>query len=183
MERRNLRTEIRTDSPTKVFGYAAAFDSPTTIRDCTGRTFQETIVKGAFTRSLQEQPDVRLLRDHNPSLLFARTKAGTLRVGEDDYGLWFEADLPDTPEARSLVESVKRGDLDGCSFGFNVVKDAWTEGPHRRLEDVTLYEVSITAFPAYEQGTSVDLRSVQLTTKAPVKKMRARLRIREAEGR
>lgn len=187
MEHRALQVEFKQDKGNSVFGYAASFDTPTMIRDAAGRSFREIVSRNAFNRTLAEQPDVRLLRDHNPSLLLGRTKAGTLEVGVDDKGLWFCAKLPDTPEAQSLRAAIERKDLDACSFGFNVIKDRWAtdqEMPTRYLEDVTLYEVSIVAFPAYEQGTSVDLRSVQLTTsKTPVRKLRAMLKIREAKHR
>lgn len=149
-----------------VRGYAASFGTPTVIRDAVGREFREVISPDAFNRTLQERPDIRLLRDHEPALLLGRTKAGTLAVGVDDTGLWFECQLPDSQAGRDVAEAIKRGDLDSCSFGFRVLEDSWgLEGdtPTRELRDVELYEVSIVAFPAYEAGTSVDLRSISLS--------------------
>ena len=79
--------------------------------------FRERIMPGAFADVLDD--DVRLLVDHEPPPL-ARTKAGTLRLREDERGLAFEADLPETTAARDLRESVARGDVDGASFRFVV---------------------------------------------------------------
>ncbi len=170
MERRASQQAPKSEART-VRGYAASFGTPTTIKDMTGRAFQEVLAPTAFERTLKEQPDIRLLRDHNPSAIMGRTKSGTLKVGTDAYGLWYECQLPDTQEGRDMMESIRRGDLDSCSFGFTVKEDAWTDGaemPTRELRDVTLYEVSIVAFPAYEVGTTVDLRGVNLT---PTKKV------------
>ena len=48
----------------------------------------------------------------------------------------------------------------GCSFGFLPVRDTWSEGakPVRELRDVDLFEITITANPAYD-ATSVQVRS------------------------
>src|SRR4051812_25923117 len=116
----NNKPTIPPGKPTTIFGYAARFNNPTTIRDVRGGEFRETIHPDAFTRSLVEQPDVRMLRDHNPSVLLGRTRAGTLRIGTDAEGLWYECSLPDTTDGRDLAESIRRGDIDACSFGFTV---------------------------------------------------------------
>jgi HK97 family phage prohead protease len=185
METRSNQQVIRTDKPRTIAGYAATFGPAALIRDVRGNAFNEVIHPDAFTRSLVEQPDIRFLRDHNPQSILGRTKSGTLRVGVDNVGLWYECELPDTSEARDLVESIRRGDVDSCSFGFTTVEDEWTPGdiPTRQLRDLTLYECSIVAFPAYENGTTVDLRSMQLGVAAPIGRtrlMRAKIRLRNA---
>lgn len=143
----------------KLVGYAARFDSPTVI----GNKFREVIKRGAFRNTL-EKNDVRALYDHNTSLVLGRVKSGTLQLNEDDIGLRFEIDLPDTQTARDLAESVKRGDIDGCSFGFYIISenrvDTPGEMPTRELLEVDLFEISITPFPAYE-STTVSYRSEQ----------------------
>src|SRR5438105_1066478 len=107
MERRatskaSLKT---TDKPNKIGGYAASYGTPTVIRDGMGREFTETLTQGCFDRSLKERPDVRLFRDHDPARLLGRVQAGTLKVWSDEYGLAFEAELPDTEEGRAVAES------------------------------------------------------------------------------
>jgi hypothetical protein len=134
-------------------GYAATFDNQTQIGD-----FREVIRAGAFRKSLSSNRDILLLADHDPAKVLARTGADNLVLSEDTRGLRFEASLPDTTAARdawTLVESRTAG---GCSFGFRVVQERWTEDL-RELLEVDLIECSVvSAFPAYT-GTSVAARS------------------------
>src|ERR1019366_2580376 len=129
METRTVssRPQTKPQKPNTIFGYAARFNTPTIIQGA-GRQFLETISPHAFTRTLQEQPDIRMLRDHDPAAILGRTKAGTLTVGTDAEGLFYECQLPDTTDGHNLAESIRRGDIDACSFGFTVSKDAWLDG-------------------------------------------------------
>ncbi len=110
-------------------------------------------------------PDVRCLFNHNPDAVLGRTKAGTLRLSEDRTGLYFDCDLPDTQAGRDVRESVTRGDVDQCSFGFVVQGQNWREEKDggggtqaiRELTDVDLFDVSPVTYPAYPQ-TSVSAR-------------------------
>ena len=141
----------------KLTGYIAKFDSPTNIGD-----FTEVIRRGAFTASLASGADILALADHDTSRVLGRTRSGTLALSEDDTGLAFSLELPDTQAGRDLAALAQRGDLGGCSFAFNVPKggDHWT-GNTRELRNVTLDEVSIVqSRPAYG-ATEVHLRSLQ----------------------
>jgi HK97 family phage prohead protease len=141
-------------------GYAAKFNE-----EYDNGWFIETIKPGAFTRAVKEKQDVRGLMNHDANLVLGRTKSGTLSLNQDATGLYFECDLPDTQTARDLYELVKRGDIDGCSFGFQVMKQSWREEKdaggkmiqYREIEDVDLFDVGPVTFPAYPQ-TSVDAR-------------------------
>jgi HK97 family phage prohead protease len=135
-------------------GYAAVFDSPTLIG-----SFSEVVKKGAFTRSLssQEAPKITAIYEHNPEHLLGRLGSNTLRLWEDDKGLRFELDLPSTTLGNDVAELVKRGDLAGCSFGFIVRSENWTDTT-REILDVDLFEITITSQPAYD-ATSVDIRA------------------------
>jgi hypothetical protein len=139
-----------------LFGYAARFGEPTTIGG-----FSEVIQPGAFTRTLAgpAAASVRAVYEHDDAALLGRVGAGTLRLFEDGEGLAFELDLPDTTLGRDLSELVKRGDVSGCSFGFVPVRESWA-GEVRQLHDVDLYEVTITATPAYPT-TTVSIRNKQ----------------------
>jgi uncharacterized protein len=123
--------------------------------------FIEVVAPGSVTASLRDNPDVLCLRDHNPSILLARTKSKTLTLTEDAQGLTFRCELPDTSQAADLVASIERGDLDGVSFGFKTVEDKWTNDGEtlvRTLLKINLYEISPCSFPAYGD-TSVSTRS------------------------
>ena len=155
MERRFFPIEIRAEegemTPT-LSGYAAVFDQPSVL--LFGQ-FREQISRGAFQNSLGA--DVRALWNHDTNLPLGRTKAGTLRIEEDAHGLRVEIIPPNTTAGRDALESIRRGDVDQMSFGFDVVEDEWDQLDDgqlmRTLRKVRLYEVSPVVFPAYPQTT------------------------------
>lgn len=149
-----VRIEQRADDDgarLRLSGYAAVFDQETDI----GGTFREVIRPGAFARAIAEGQDVVLLFNHDPSTVMARTTSGTLRLREDETGLWFEADLdPRDADAQRVVAKVQRGDVHQGSFAFNVRRETWDQSanpPLRELLDVDLYDVSPVTFPAYAE--------------------------------
>ncbi|PEC81603.1 HK97 family phage prohead protease [Bacillus cereus] len=116
------------------------------------RRFKEQFKRGAFTDSLT-QDDQLALWSHDYSQVLGRTKNGTLRLFEDEIGLRFELDLADTTLGDDTYKTIKRGDVDGVSFGFQMVKEEWDESdPDNVVRSVTkakLVEISPVAFPAY----------------------------------
>lgn len=159
LEKRTLSKapEIRADDKgKKIGGYAAVFNSQADIGDY----FREIIAPGAFAKTLLG--DVRALIDHDSGRVIGRTTAKTLRLVEDNVGLAVEIDLPDTNDGRDLATLIERGDISGMSFGFIVTKQTWDETgdvPVRTIQEVELQEVSVVAFPAYDD-TSIAMRSL-----------------------
>ena len=162
-EKRTLATtamplEVRElpDGQVGLAGYAAVFNSPSLDMG-----FIERIAPGAFKRSLAMDGDVRLLVEHD-GVAIGRTKSGTLSVFEDERGLRIDARVdPANPKVAEVVSAIRRGDLDGMSFGFRTIKDSWNETRTERvLEELQLFEVSLVSFPAYPQ-TAVAARSEQ----------------------
>ena len=154
-----LRVARADDGPTRIEGYAAKFD--TLSEELFG--FREKIAPGAFAESLARPDDVRALINHDPNLILGRNTAGTLDLSEDDKGLKFGLDLPDTSAARDLAESIDRGDISQCSFGFVTREESWEftddgEPDIRTLMAVDLFDISTATFPAYTD-TAVALRS------------------------
>ena len=149
-ERRSAQLEIRANpEQRRLKGYVATFGTEADLG-----SFVEAIAPGAFSRSLSR--DVLGLVDHDYSKVLGRSKAGTLRLNEDDKGLAFELDLPNTTLATDLLENVRVGNVGGMSFAFETIKEQW-RGKHRLLRDVLLHEVSVVqSFPAYE-GTVVSI--------------------------
>ncbi|MFD2704077.1 HK97 family phage prohead protease [Salibacterium lacus] len=153
------RVETREeDGKNIVAGYAAEFEKMSV--PIFG--FREKIKRGAFSKSLSDNT-VKALWNHNTDMVLGSTKTGTLRLNEDERGLAFELDMPDTSWGRDAFSSIKRGDVDGVSFGFRVIQDEWDHSDPdeaiRTLVEVQLHEISPTGFPAYPQ-TSVSARSV-----------------------
>ena len=144
-----------------ITGYAAVFNSLS--EDLGG--FREIVLPGAFDRCLRGGPDVRCLFNHDANIVLGRTKSGTLRLSADSNGLKFDCDVPDTQAGRDVRESIRRGDIDQCSFGFVVNGQNWREekdatgNPQtvRELSDVELFDVSPVTYAAYPQ-TSVSAR-------------------------
>ena len=152
--------ELRADSDSgRISGYAAVFNTPSS--DLGG--FTEVVKPGAFSRCLQSQPDVCCFLNHDPNLILGRTRSKTLNVSEDRTGLFFGCSLSNSSTARDLLESVKRGDIQGASFGF-VCKpggDAWPKPDRRELLDVDVFDCGPVSMPAYS-ATSVSARSTAL---------------------
>lgn len=143
-------------------GHAAVFEKLTQPMGWIEK-FREKIARGAFANSIKND-DVRALWSHNIDYVLGRTSNNTLTLREDDKGLAFDLDLPDTQWGRDAYTLIKRGDVTGMSFGFSVKADEWVKGeegkPHiRTLKEIKLYEISPTAFPAYEQ-TDVSARDI-----------------------
>lgn len=155
-----FRAEKRDDGVTTLSGYAAVFD---TLSDDLGG-FREKIAPKAFANALGKS-DVRALFNHNPDMVLGRLAAGTLRLKEDDRGLWMEVDLPDTQIARDLAVSVNRGDISQQSFAFYIKTDQWEEDRDKKtmtrtiVEVDELFDVSPVTYPAYPD-TDVAQRSL-----------------------
>jgi HK97 family phage prohead protease len=142
-----------------ISGFAVRFNDETVIAS----EFRERIAPGAFTRTLKEKPDVVMLLDHDSGRVLGRVSAGTLSLREDRAGLYFSLQVdPTTPEGQTALGTVGRQDVKGCSFGFRVRAEEWDDGgdrlPLRTITDVDIFELTLTAFPAYE-STSASLRS------------------------
>lgn len=191
MERETLR-QIRSieskfntrddDGALHIEGYFAVFNSVYQIWD----DMSESVAPGAFTDTLGG--DVRALIDHETRLVLGRNTAGTLQLREDSHGLWGDILInPDDQDAMNLYARVQRGDVNQCSFGFDILEeetDFRDDGSvHWTIKKVKLYEVSVCTFPAYSE-TSVQARKEDLeaikTRKAEA--YRAELRARLTEG-
>ena len=158
-----------------VFGYAAKFNAMSNNLGSESCQFFEIIQPGTFDSVLND--DVRALFNHESELILARSKAGkgTLKIGVDSIGLWYEFEAPDTQAGRDLLVSLKRGDIDQSSFSFTVAKDGQSfveqqdgDGPTILTRTITkvsrLYDVSPVTYPAYED-TEVDSRSIEAIKK------------------
>lgn len=142
-------------------GYFAVFNSDYNIAP----GMSESIAPGAFTEALGG--DIRALVNHDTTLVLGRNKAGTLELREDSHGLWGSVQInPNDQAAVDLYERVKRGDVDGCSIGFDIAEektDFLENGDvHFTIVKIApLYEVSACTFPAYQE-TNVTARTAQV---------------------
>ena len=151
--------QTRNDSDTDLYleGRFVVYNSDYQVWD--GAT--ESIAPGAFRNSIHD--DVRALYNHNDDIVLGRTSAGTFSLEDREDGLWgrIKINRNDT-DAMNAYERVQRGDISGCSFGFNI-KSEETENRadgtvHWTITEVDpLFECSVCTFPAY-QATHVSAR-------------------------
>lgn len=155
----DLKTRAEEDEMI-IEGYFAVYNTETELWP---GAFEE-IAPGAFDNTLSN--DIRALINHDTSLVLGRNKAGTLELKTDSRGLWGRIKInPNDTDAVNLYERVKRGDVDQCSFGFNIISeetDYRNDGTVKwTIKEVDLHEVSIVTFPAYEE-TGVQARHKQV---------------------
>ncbi|GEK30320.1 peptidase U35 [Kurthia zopfii] len=158
----NLNTRDGGEGESVIGGYAAVFNSPTEIG---GGCFTEEIAPGAFSRAIAENSDIRALFNHDWNNVLGRTKSGTLQLSEDERGLKFEVTLPNTSLGRDLKESMQRGDINECSFGFIPTEEHWdynVEPAKRMILEVDLFEISVVSIPAYEDTEASVIRSKEV---------------------
>lgn len=169
METRDTKREIRavaTNFETReennipvIEGYFSVFNEDYVIAD----GLSESIAPTAFDNTLGN--DIRALTNHDTTLVLGRTTNNTLSLRTDSHGLWGKITLnPKDSDAMNLMERVKRGDVNQCSFGFEIVDEESEvrsdNSVHWTIKDVNLFEVSVCTIPAYT-GTSVSVRTAQ----------------------
>jgi HK97 family phage prohead protease len=164
MERRSANLggcELRSldDGVLRVGGYASITERAYPIAD-----FEETIARGALKRTLSEDPDTILLGNHMGYPL-ARTRSGTLALGEDPRGFRWDADLePTDPDVQQIEPKMRRGDLSGSSFAFLATSQEWNENyTQRRITSLSVHkgDVSIVNFGANDAAFSTLSRSAE----------------------
>ena len=159
---RQLRTaessfETREDGDDLIIeGYFAVYNSNYDIAD----GMSESIAPGAFSETLGN--DIRALTNHDTSLVLGRNRAGTLELKDDSHGLWGRIKInPNDQDALNTYERVKRGDVNQCSIGFNILSEETERrgdgSIHWTITKVDLWEVSVCTFPAYEE-TNISAR-------------------------
>lgn len=159
---RPLRADFQTreaDDGMHIRGYFAVFDGTYEI----GPGMSESIDRHAFDKTLGG--DIRMLINHDTTLVAGRTKAHTLELGIDERGLWADALVnPKDQDIMNAYARVERGDVDQASFGFDIVSeetDFRDDGSiHWKITEVVLHEVSVCTFPAYKD-TNVTVREEQ----------------------
>ena len=162
---RSTHTEFNTRDDSgnlSIEGYFAVFDSIYEIAP----GMSESVAPGAFDKTLSG--DIRALINHDTTLVLGRPKANTLQLKTDAHGLWGHIDInPNDTDAMNLYNRVQRGDVDQCSFGFNIL-DEETEyrengDIHWTIKEVELFEVSPCTFPADEE-TNIAAREKEKET-------------------
>jgi HK97 family phage prohead protease len=152
-ERRTFDVKAETradeqDGKKYIEGHAALFNEETWIGD-----FREYIATDAFSDVLDN--DVRVLFNHDPSQILARTTNKTAEIKQDSKGLHFRFEVPNTTLGNDLYELVNSGIINQSSFGFTIKDEKWEKDAEGTIREIIkigrLYDVSPVSFPAYEQ--------------------------------
>ena len=153
------------DGKMTVKGYALRFGS---VYDM--GWFTEEIDRRALDGA--DMSDVRILFNHDPNQILGRTQSGTARVGVDNVGMWYEVDLPDSPNGHNARAAIERGDVSQSSWGFSLLRndvgksigDEWEvkgSKKHRRITAIdTVFDASPVVYPA-NPDTSIAKRSLE----------------------
>ena len=159
----NMKTRETDQGNPVISGLFVVYDSPYQV--CEGGT--ESIAPGALKNALNG--DIRALYNHNPDIVLGRTSNGTLSLEDTPSGLYGEIEVnKEDSDAMNAYARIKRGDISGASFGFDIVKEERIVNDdgsvHWRIEEIEpLYEVSPCVFPAYE-ATWIIARGQEIET-------------------
>lgn len=159
LEYRGVASDFRAaDDELKISGYFIVFNDEAELWP----GVYERVAPEALNSTLDN--DIRCLFNHDTATVLGRNKSSTLKLVKDDKGLYGEVLINEKDtDAMNVYERVKRGDIDQCSFGFNIRQESYRydeekDSVHYTLEDIDLHEVSIVTFPAYP-NTAVSARA------------------------
>ena len=159
-------------------GYAAVFNKPSkVIHDQFARStrgYRETILPGAFQRSLGTGKRITFVVDHDERQMVSSAPSGALRLSEDSKGLHLESPWPRTPYTDSVRALNDAGERLGMSILFGTTprheQQAWSaDGSVRTVSEAVLKHTTVLATmePAYD-GTVATFRALADLTEADV---------------
>lgn len=161
----NSKLETRSegeDGKLIVDGYALQWDK---LSEPIGHyySFREMFKRGSFQEYLSDSSkDTKALIEHNMINVVGRSMYNTLTLTEDEIGLKIRAELPNNTKGNDLYESIRRGDIDGISVGFDPDLIEWDErdedNPIRIIKRADLPEISFTSWALYK-SSSVNARN------------------------
>lgn len=159
-------------------GYAAVFGKPSkVIHDQFARSargYRETILAGAFARSLGMAGRKTFVIDHDERQMVSSAPTGALRLSEDSKGLHVESPWPRTAYTDNVRALHDAGERLGMSLLFGTTpkheQQAWSpDYSHRTVSEGAVKHVSVLATmePAYD-GTVASFRALAELTEAAV---------------
>lgn len=158
-----LRADTDTGDSIGFKGEAIVFNTPAWIGSKRWG-FWEQIAPEAVVETIAND-DIRMLKNHNPDLLLARTTNDTLRLDAQDNALAVDADMAPTTYARDLAILLERQDLTQMSFAFEDIEWTYTEAedgnPLYTLTKIRMFDVAPVTYPAYED-TTAGLRGIDV---------------------
>lgn len=149
--------EIRSleDNSRHISGKAISFET-----ESNDIGFVEILHRGCITQDLIDNSNIVFLYNHDYNQVIGRSNKGegTLNLELRDDGVYFDLDVPNTTMGNDLLENIRLGNINQCSFGFRYanepdayvdkkVDDTWYRDVYKIGE---LFDVSAVTFPAYD---------------------------------
>lgn len=156
-----MKIEVRADGVVHIEGYVNAVGRDSRpIVTAEGRCV-EMIEPGTFRQELNRGKNVNLLLNHEKDKVYASTEKRSLKLTEDNIGLYAVVETNDPV----IAAKARNKELRGWSFGMYVNKSSMETRenniPRRHISGLTLEEVSLIDMrktPCYA-GTSVECRA------------------------
>lgn len=166
LEKRSFELRVQNSDSRLITGKAICFDS---MSEDLG--FREIISKGAITQELIDSSDIYFTFNHSMDKVLARWNKGegSLKIELKDDGVYFSTEAPNTDLGNEVLEYIRRGDANKCSFAFymsgNDEDETWTKTEDgevlRTINHIAgLCDVSVVFNPAYDE-TTVSARSLE----------------------
>ena len=166
LEKRSFELRVQNSDSRLITGKAICFDS---MSENIG--FREIISKGAITQELIDSSDIYFTFNHSMDKVLARWNKGegSLKIELKDDGVYFSTEAPNTDLGNEVLEYIRRGDANKCSFAFymsgNDEDETWTKTEDgevlRTINHIAgLCDVSVVFTPAYDE-TTVSARSLE----------------------
>ena len=152
------RVKVTNEGTRTIRGYGVVFNKKSHPLTMNGKRFIE-VVSPEAVRNVDFSRNISLF-NHNIDIPLATVESGTMRVGTDNVGVWYEADLPKSPNGDNVWEDVKRGVVRGSSFQFDTAEDGdtWEVRNGMLFRTVTqfagIYEQGPVVNPAYPDTTA-----------------------------
>lgn len=148
-EVKNMPIEIKELNEDGTFsGYGSVFG----VKD----SYNDVVEKGAFTKTLNERKNVKLLWQHD-----SREPIGIFtNMYEDEHGLVVKGSIAmDVQRGKEAYTLIKMGAVDGLSIGYSTITAKYDKKSDiRYLKELKLYEVSVVTFPANEAATVTSIK-------------------------
>ena len=114
----------------------------------------DIITKGAYTKTIKENGErVRYLYQHNMDWPLGKM----LNLYEDEKGLVFEAEIPQTRLGKDVMQLIKAGVVTENSVGILPINKAMV-GNNREIREVKLFEISAVTLAANDQALILDVK-------------------------
>lgn len=115
-------------------------------------SYGDIVARGAFTDSIAKRSPKFFYQHYEPI-------GATLKIEEDDKGLFGTWSIIDTTTGSDAHKLAKAGVIDCLSIGFRTVEADFREDGIRVLRKVDLLEVSLVPFPANENALITQVKA------------------------